>query len=305
MHCFWKIKLLTIFTLIFVIFTFNAVSQENLYDEFAEFDTPKQITNDPYEKINRKIFSFNEVVDKNFAIPIAKGYFGLTSPDFRAKIRNTISNLYTPYDVIISTTQADYQSFAVLSWRFIINSTLGLLGIFDVASELGLKPIQKNFSDSLALYGFSSGSYIVVPFMGPSFTRSVIDLPMSIAFTGTLFSDNQLPISMRFVSKETIFGEIIMSPKYTYLLFSLNIIDKRASLLGLTNDLDETSTDKYKAYRDMYFQFSEFSLKQRLELIKNGIFKKEDRVFYEITPINMSNFCLVEIENEDCGYKFS
>ncbi len=294
-------RIFLLFIAIFAFFLQNAISaelNENADDaEFAEFDTPQAITPDPYEPINRKIFAFNMFFDDIFLVPVTRKYISITSDDFRGKVSNFLTNFLTPYSVIISTSQADSQSIGILSWRFIINTTLGVFGIFDVASELGLRPIDKHFSDSLALYGVPMGNYITLPFLGPSFMRSAIDFPMGFYLNG-LFNTKELPIAFRFLNKNSMVGKTLRQSEYNYIVFPFKALDLRAGVLNTTDDLNANSLDRYKAYRDMYFQFATFSVNQRLSLIKNGTYSS--REFQEFNINSASNKCLLEPFDEDC-----
>ncbi|QED23740.1 MlaA family lipoprotein [Candidatus Deianiraea vastatrix] len=283
-----------------ILFSFNAsFAAEYSDDEFAEFEKKIPLTPDPYEKINRKIFAFNMAIDDYFFAPIARSYIKVTSRDARSKVSNFILNLQVPSDIIISATQGDAQGFGILTWRFFINSTFGLFGFFDVANKLDLKPMQKNFSDTLALMGVDLGSYFVLPFFGPSFTRMAIDMPFNMALNME-FKDGTMPISYRLFQDNENIRHILTSDKYNIGLLPVKLIDIRARLMGITTDIDNTAIDRYVAYRDMYYQFMKYSADLRVKIIRNGIYKTRTN---DVNITDLSDFCISHPWHDECMFQ--
>lgn len=267
----------------------------NVDDEFAEFDKPKIFITDPFEQYNRKIFTVNAYVDDNILIPVTKQYIQFTSEDFRNKVSNFVTNLYTPSDIIIATTQGDMQSMAILSWRFAINSTLGLFGLFDVASELGLSKITKNFSDTLNLYGVPMGHYIVLPILGPSSMRNAVDWPVNALLNLSL---EKLPIAYRFLNEDAWIADILKDRAFNTIAGSLIVLDIRTKLLPITEDLNKSSVDRYTAYRDMYAQFSKYNSDLRIKIIKNGIYQKPQ--WHSENIHSTTDYCINNPTFEEC-----
>ena len=134
--------------------------------------------NDPFEELNRISFEFNEQVDANFLKPVAETYS--KSPRF---IKKGVTNFFDNLEEIDTTVNQLLQGKPVNALndltRFVINSTVGLGGIFDVASPLGLPRHEEDFSQTLALWGVPSGPYIMLPLLGPSSVRDVFSRPVS------------------------------------------------------------------------------------------------------------------------------
>ena len=134
--------------------------------------------NDPFEELNRISFEFNEKVDVNFLKPVAETYS--KSPRF---IKKGVTNFFDNLEEIDTTVNQLLQGKPVNALndltRFVINSTVGLGGIFDVASPLGLPRHEEDFSQTLALWGVPSGPYIMLPLLGPSSVRDVFSRPVS------------------------------------------------------------------------------------------------------------------------------
>ncbi len=128
-------------------------------------------TNDPWEPMNRKIFAFNMVADKYVLHPIAEGYRAVTTADFRSKTRTFLTNLKTPLTVINDVLQLNFKNAGIDLSRFIINSTLGFFGMYDVAGKMGLPLNSQGFGTTMAVWNIPSGPYLVLPLLGPSNVR--------------------------------------------------------------------------------------------------------------------------------------
>jgi len=270
-------------------------------DEFMEFDTKKSITPDPWEKINRKIFTFNIFIDSNILVPVAKKYVAVTSDSFRFKVTSFLINVNTPSDIIISLIQGDGQSIGILCWRFVINTTIGLFGIFDVASEFGLKPIPKYFGDTLALHGVKMGNYMMLPFLGPSFVRNFGDIPIKFALNTNI--NNTIPIAYRVFKEDSFITNTLKNDVYGYSLGLFFILDTRVKLLSATEDVNQGSSDMYAIYRDVYYQYVKFSSQNRLNLIKNGTFS--ENIWHNTNINDASEFCIQNPNNDECKTYFN
>lgn len=202
--------------------------------------------NDPLEPMNRVIFGFNEVVDDNILEPVAKGYRYVTPDPVERSVSNFFNNLGEINTIINSVLQMKLDKTITSSSRLAINSTVGVLGLFDVATSLGIQREREDFGQTLGFYGISSGPYLVLPFFGPSSFR---DAP-------GFYAD--------------VMMEKSISPVYTELhheerqaIQATNVIDTRANLLKATKILDTAAKDKYIFLRESYLQ-------RRAKLVTDG-----------------------------------
>lgn len=207
-------------------------------DELAEFIE----TNDPLEPLNRKVFEFNQAVDENFLVPVAKGYRAVVPEEARKSIHNFTNNLKEPYNFINNLLQLSPDTPKTFA-RFIINSTVGFLGFFDVASELGLEYDEEDFGQTLALWGIPEGPYLVLPLIGPSNPRDAAGFAVGIAAD---------PINL------TLGGLGLRIVNYG--LSGLTLISEREVYLDPVEQIKANSLDYYATMRSLYRQ-------RRLKLI--------------------------------------
>ena len=127
---------------------------------------------DPWEPVNRKIFAFNEALDGYVLRPVAKGYRKVTPDPVEDGVSNFISNIYE-FNTILNATLQGRPALAFDSLgRLVINSTVGLLGLFDVASAIGIPHVEADFGQTMHTWGVDSGPFIMVPVLGPRTVRS-------------------------------------------------------------------------------------------------------------------------------------
>lgn len=131
----------------------------------------KNAADDPLEGYNRGMFAVNEAVDTVLLRPLAVGYRYVTPSGIRWRIGNMSDNLYEPISMINSFLQGEFTQGMTNFWRFVINTTVGLGGMHDVAATAGLQPRHEDFGQTLAVWGVGSGPYIVLPILGPSNLR--------------------------------------------------------------------------------------------------------------------------------------
>jgi len=137
---------------------------------------------DPWQGMNRKFFTFNEKVDTYVGKPIAKTYIKVTTANTRLMISNFYSNVRLPISIVNDLLQARLEGAAKNTGRLVVNTTIGLAGIFDPASELGLNIDQTDFGVTLAHWGVPQGPYMVLPILGPSSLRDVWAYPVDTYF---------------------------------------------------------------------------------------------------------------------------
>ncbi len=126
---------------------------------------------DPYEDFNRQMFAFNEGLDKAVIEPVAYGYRAVTNEPIREGVGNFTGNLNEPLTAVNHVLQGKLPDAGATVGRFLINSTLGIVGIFDPASAMGIERTKEDFGQTLGAWGVESGPYLVLPFVGPSNPR--------------------------------------------------------------------------------------------------------------------------------------
>ena len=201
---------------------------------------------DPLEPMNRAIFEFNEIVDDNVLKPIAKGYKYVTPDPVEVGISNFFSNLGEIGTITNDLLQLKFAQAGRDTMRFFLNSTLGIFGIFDVATPLGLSKNKEDFGQTLGFWGVPDGPYLVLPFLGPSSFRDgpsmIVDYELS-------------PVEQLHHEERQV-------------LQTLDIVDTRARLLRATKILDTAAKDKYIFIRESYLQ-------KRESLVNDGNVKEE------------------------------
>lgn len=193
---------------------------------------------DALESINRAIFAFNYQFDKYILKPAAEGYRAITTPNIRARVNNALNNISEPLSAANQILQGDFKQSGVSVGRFVINTTLGLGGTFDVASAWGLDARYDNFERTLAKWCVADGPYIVLPFIGSSTPRSIV---------GTLVDTFASPVYWLTESRD--------DGIYAYSAFiGAKTIAFRESALELTDDLERNSVDFYTTMKSAYMQ---------------------------------------------------
>tara|TARA_B100000886_G_scaffold144974_1_gene98603 strand:- start:36073 stop:36834 length:762 start_codon:yes stop_codon:yes gene_type:complete len=204
---------------------------------------------DCFEKINRVTFAFNMALDKVLFRPVASGYRKLPSP-VRIGTSNALNNLSNLVTIPNNILQGDLRAAGNNSIRFIINSTIGIVGIFDPANALGFEKLEKeDFGQSFGAMGIGEGCYLVLPVLGPSTVRDTVGSLVSISggdawYNITVKNDTQyLKESDYYFSK---LGEGV---------------DFRAKNLESFDSLEKTSVDFYATVRSLYLQDRERKIK--------------------------------------------
>lgn len=185
---------------------------------------------DPYERLNRSIFFVNGVLDTFLLRPATKGYHKLTNEYTRDRVSSALSNISEPLSTVNYLIQGKGESAMKSFWRFAINSTVGIGGLFDVASKIKLTPPQQTFGSTMARYGVASGPYIVLPIYGGMSARDVMD---PIAMNSSL---NPVKYYMNRDTKWIIAG--------------VNIISSRDKIMPFTDYVSKNSPDPYVAIRN-------------------------------------------------------
>ena len=136
---------------------------------------------DPWEGFNRAMFAFNEVIDADLLLPLTSAYVGLVPELARMGVTNFFNNLQDAWSAVNNLLQGKPEQSTVMALRFAWNSTFGLAGVLDMATELGLERTPEDFGQTLGVWGMGPGNYLVLPFFGPSTVRDTIGLPLDLA----------------------------------------------------------------------------------------------------------------------------
>ena len=142
----------------------------------------KPRADDPWEGFNRKMYAFNDAADKAVIRPVAVGYRKVTSANVRRVVANFFANIKMPITIANDVLQADPKSAVRNTGRFLINSTVGVAGFFDPASEMNLQPDETDFGVTLAKWGLPEGPYLVLPLVGATTARDFWRLPVDNYF---------------------------------------------------------------------------------------------------------------------------
>jgi len=225
---------------IILLFSLNvfASASDDVKTDSDDFETTvyEDEVYDPFEGVNRAIFSFNNSADKVVLEPIAKGYKKLPPP-IQSGVGNFINNLKLPLAAVNQLLQGQGKNAMESTGRFLVNSTIGIFGLIDVADDIGLNQKEEDFGQTLATWGVGDGFYIVLPLFGPSNLRDTTGMVM------TMMTD---PINAYAASQ----GEAWAIPMRT----AANAIDQRSQIIDEVNALRNNSVDYYAAVRSSYYQ---------------------------------------------------
>jgi len=190
---------------------------------------------DPLESFNRKVFVFNMTADKYIVRPIAVGYRKALPQPVRTGIYNFFDNLFYPRVIIHDLLQGKFKQSGMDLARFAMNTTFGLAGLFDVASDNGLPRHDEDLGQTLGAWGVGEGWYLMLPLLGPSTNRDVL------GFTGdTLYTD-----TLDYIDGLDFWDEAALT--------GVDLIDKRSRLLD-DDKLLEQQLDPYVFMRSAYLQ---------------------------------------------------
>lgn len=195
-------------------------------------DVSKQISKDPIEGFNRAIYGFNKSADRIVLKPVSKAYNYTVPKPAKNSIGNFFSNLAEPLNIVNNALQGKGYKALDSTYRFVINSTIGFAGLFDVAQHYNIEPAKEDLGQTLASWGVKPGPYIMLPFLGPTNLRDGLGRAVETA----VYYPNDI---------------ITNSDTLTVGLTVLDIVDTRASLLNLDSVL-ETQLDQYSFIKSAY-----------------------------------------------------
>ena len=229
-----------IFTfLILVMFTVNVSAGTDGENNLSE--KPK-LTKDCFEGLSRASFALNEGLDKVIFKPIAKGYRGLPSP-IRTGTSNALENLSSLVTIPNNILQGQFKTAGVNTGRFVVNTTIGILGLFDVAEKIGFSEYAKeDYGQTLGVWGVGSGCYLVLPVLGPSTIRDTAGSFINILggdpyYNASTHGNNEYLTKSQFMATKVLTG-----------------IDFRAKNLETIDNLEKNSLDFYASVKSLYLQ---------------------------------------------------
>ncbi len=195
---------------------------------------------DPHEKVNRASYDITDKVDRLLFEPVVNAYIDYVPSAAQRSIGNFYDNLGYPNVVLNSFLQGKVKQGFEDSLRFFVNSSIGMFGLFDMATHMGLQKNDEDFGQTLGVWGVHPGSYLFIPFLGPSSERDVSGIPVSV-LTNVLF-----------------YAGLVVGSYFTAPLTILGAIDKRARLIGPMRIRDEAALDPYLFVREASMQQREF-----------------------------------------------
>ena len=196
---------------------------------------------DPWEKYNRRVHAFNMAVDRGLAKPLARGYVAVVPRPLRAGVDNFFDNLGQPVTLVNSLLQGNPRGAANALGRFLVNSTVGIGGLFDVASKAKMPNRGEEFGQTLAVWGWQRSRYLEVPFLGPRTVRDVVGL----------IGDSRLR-PVRYIEDDATRAS----------LQALQLVALRAKLLSIEGLMRQGAVDEYALFRDMWLQRRNYQINQ-------------------------------------------
>lgn len=195
------------------------------------------VISDPMEEQNRRVFAFNQGVDRVIINPVVKGYRAAAPEPVRTGIRNVLRNLRSPITLANQLLQGDLRGAGDAFVRAAINTTIGVGGIFDVAGYEGIEYEPEDFGQTLAVWGVDHGPYLIVPILGPSSARD---------YAGYFVDSLADPLRWYLfnIDEEAIY----------YAKVSVDYIDLRESYMDVLKELQASSIDFYASVRSTYYQ---------------------------------------------------
>jgi len=210
----------------------NSISSSQIEQAKQSESAPGSQISDPLEGINRLVWDFNyEILDRFLVKPITKGYIAVMPQFARTGLLNAAENLEEPANMANNLFQGKVKDSAASLTRFVVNSTIGMLGTFDIAEKMGIAPKEEDFGQVLGVWGLGTGPYLMLPALGPSDIRS---------FAGDVVDNVYWPLS-------------VLESQYVIAANVVSVIETRATLLDQEEQL-KRALDPYLFVRDAYFQ---------------------------------------------------
>jgi phospholipid-binding lipoprotein MlaA len=185
---------------------------------------------DPWERWNRAVFGFNDAVDNAVLIPVATAYRDFVPQPVRTGVGNFFGNMTDLWSAANHLMQGKVEDGLLMGTRVMTNSVFGIGGLIDIAADMGLERQSEDFGQTLGVWGFGPGPYMVLPFLGPSTVRDALATPVDWYGTPPRWTDENVG----------------------YGLLVLKLVDIRAGLLTASRILDQIALDRYNFLRDAY-----------------------------------------------------
>jgi len=218
--------------------TLLAVTTLSLFGCASLPPNSKRDSRDPWERVNRTTFKVNTALDHAIARPVARGYKKVVPEPVRNSVSNFMDNLFYPVTMANDLLQLKFKGFGQDTGRFLLNTTVGVGGLFDPASQVGLQKNNEDLGQTLGYWGVKSGPYLMIPILGPSDVRDGI---------GRVGDGFLSPLS--YVDNNWI----------RYGIYGAGVVDIRYRLLPQDHLLDE-SYDPYSFLRNAYLQRREYEI---------------------------------------------
>jgi phospholipid-binding lipoprotein MlaA len=202
----------------------------------ATKDPQSLAQHDPFEPTNRAIFDFDVKLDHAVATPVAKFYRSAVPQLARTGIHNALENLHAPVVLANDVLQGESEKAGDTAGRFVINSTVGVAGLIDVATSLGIPAHDNDFGITLGKGGAAEGSYLVLPFIGPRPPRDLVGSGVDIAFD---------PLTYMTWNNSSL---------YMVIRGGLGVLDSRAANIDSVESIERSSIDFYATTRSLYRQ---------------------------------------------------
>jgi phospholipid-binding lipoprotein MlaA len=199
-------------------------------------DTEAVTVNDPLENVNRFFFDLNQRLDRNAARPAATAYKETVPQPVRSGLHNLLDNLGGPVTVANDLLQTQFENAGIAAGRFLVNSTVGVAGIFDVATGWGMPARNRDFGETMGTYGVPAGPYLVLPLRGSTDVRD---------FAGNYLDGFASPLRyVRYDGREYV----------GWMKSTLGSMDNRSSNLATYRDIERASVDYYATMRTVYLE---------------------------------------------------
>lgn len=218
-----------------------------------------QAVADPWEGFNRRMFAVHEAVDQAVLEPVARGYRAVTPQPVRTGVQNFLRNLKAPVIFINDVLQGEIGRAGTTAARFGVNTTIGVAGVLDPATNMGLERHDEDFGQTLAVWGLDAGPYIFVPILGPTTLRDGVGQVVDVGFDPLTYSTGE-------DADEARIGRGVLSG-----------LSAREQLLDTVDDIRTTSVDPYATIRSSYGLL-------RQSAIQNGRSDVQDLPEFDVVP---------------------
>lgn len=219
----------------------SSSEDDQLFDVINKSEAPATIVDDPLQGYNRTMYKINDALDKAIAKPIARAYNAVMPEPLYGMVNNFYVNVDTVPTVGNDLLQANFYQMTADMWRIVINTTIGVGGLFDVASHMGLQKNYNDFGLTLARWGWTNSSYFIIPILGPSTIRDA---------------------GGRFVSYQMSVYPWIKDFWVRWGVYAGSLLNQRAQLLKFQDVMDQASLDPYVFMRDAYLQRRAYQIGQ-------------------------------------------